>query len=580
MYQPSNYPASGFLHALHTFIGRRPVRRAGFRVAERAERFQPRLEALEDRTLLSVQMMGHYNGIQFYGSGGWAPPDTVGAAGPTSYIETSNAAVAIYTPKETGTSVVSDNLYHFLWVTGGLAHASVNSILGDATMVWDDQVQRFIVADMEVDAAGPSAFPMAVSKSASPATLTKADWNFYTFDASETGFTIDYPCNLGYNHDALVWSFNMFDLKGNFDHIEINAVSIAGLVGGLPNPTYVKTQMPQGFGDNMRATAMHDSVASDPMWFVQNGFSSNTIRVIKEMDPLTAPSFTVTTLTVASKYAVVPPLQPDGTAVTTNIGSQIFKVAEYKGNIVATHNVSADAAGTEDDARWYRIDVSSGTPTLADEGNVSAGPGTYITYPAVDINAKGQIGMTYMESGLGGPYLSTYVTGRLPSDPPGTMEAPVLVQAGSRNERDFTPTGRAGDFSGISVDSDGTFWIANEYANAQLVANWGTTIGHFTLSGPAVASAASPSALQDIGQQFGLGSFTEDRRTVTLQNAPILPNHADGGMEDSTGQAGLGQGGAVSVATATVMSDYHTFMAANHALTSNDDVFGTIAFVL
>ena len=579
MFQPSNYHASGMLRAVHTFLGRPRVRRAGSRVTERGERFCPRLEALEDRTLLTVQLLSHYNGLDFNSGGvGGTPPDTVGAAGPTSYIETVNSSVAIYTPKATGASVVSDDLFHFLFVTGGLPHASPNSGLADATMLWDDQIQRFIVADMEIDLAGVCALPMAISKSASPTTLTKADWNFYTFDTSEAGFTTDYPSNIGYNHDALVFPLRMFDLNGNFDHVEVNAVSIAALVAGLPNPAYVKTDVPHGFGDNMRATAMHDSVAGEPMWFVQAGFSTNTIRVIKEVNPLTAPSFSVTTLTVPTTYPVAPPLQPDGIAVTTNIGRAIYKAAEYHNNIVASQNVSADATGTEDVARWYRIDVGSGTPTLADEGDVSAGPGTYINYPAIDINADGQIGMTYMESGLGGPFLSTYVTGRLPSDPAGTMETPVLVQPGARNEHDFSAPGRAGDFSGINVDTDGTFWIANEYANDELVANWGTTIAHFTLSG-AAAAAASQRAPQGSGQRFGLAIFTENGSTITLQNAQILANQADRGTEDSSGQASLGQGSSSYVATrAELMSDTHRF--ANPASTSNDDVFGTIDFAL
>jgi hypothetical protein len=150
---------------------------------------------------------------------------------------------------------------------------------------------------------------------------------------------------------------------------------------------------------------------------------------------------------------------------------------------VATQNISPDAVGSEDDARWYRIDVSSGTPVLAEEGDVSAGPGAYIVYPGIDINANGQIGMSYIESGVAGPFPSVYVTGRDPSDPAGTMETPVLVQPGARNERDSSPTGREGDFSGINVDTDGSFWIANEFANDQLVANWGTTIAQFTLGG-------------------------------------------------------------------------------------------------
>jgi hypothetical protein len=85
------------------------------------------------------------------------------------------------------------------------------------------------------------------------------------------------------------------------------------------------------------------------------------------------------------------------------------------------------------------------------------------------------------------------------------MEPPVLVQAGVRNAR----SGRAGDFSGISVDTDDTFWIANEFANTELIANWGTAIAQFTVLGPPVPPPAKPRALEGIGQQFGLGSFVD-----------------------------------------------------------------------
>ena len=582
MLQPSPCHASGLFAAVHTFLRRRRLRRAGFRLLERRGRFRPRLEALEERTLLAVQLLGHYNGLNFDSSGGWSPPDTVGAAGPTSYIETVNMAVAIFTPKDTGASVVRDSVYHFFFVTGGLPSASPNSDLSDASMLWDDQVQRFIIVNHDVDQnTGASHFDVAVSKSGSPATLTAADWNFYAFDTGQTGFTPDYEGNMGYNHDAFVWTLDMLT-NGNIDHAEINAVSIANLVAGVPSPDYVKSQL-AGFNTSVRPTVMHDSVAGDPMWFVADGLNNTTIRVVQDTNPLTDPSFSVTTLTVASKSRPVVPVQPDGTAVTTNSTPFIMKAAEYNDTIVACQSVGVSS--TEDDARWYQIDVGSGTPMLTDEGNVSAGDHTYIVYPAIDINAEGQIGMAYMESGLNGPFLSVYATGRLPSDSAGTMETPVLIQAGATDYQDYLPPvgrpQRAGDFSGISVDTDGTFWIANEFANTEPLANWGTTIGHFAVSGPASASAAPRSTLPSSEPPFGLATFTENGSTVTLQNVQILVNQADGGTEDSSGQAGLRQVAAASVATrATLMSDDHMLMAANHASTNNDDIFGTIDFAL
>src|SRR5581483_4844736 len=143
--------------------------------------------------------------------------------------------------------------------------------------------------------------------------------------------------------------------------------------------------------------------------------------------------------------------------------------------------------------------------TLKDQGRVSAGNNTYVTYPSVDINAAGQIGMTYMKSGNdnASDFLSMWVTGRNASDPAGTMQTPVIVPAGTgqANYHDFTAGGRAGDLSGINVDPvDGSFWAANEFANTQGTANWGTAVANFTISNPlgsadVAVTASGPSSV-------------------------------------------------------------------------------------
>src|SRR5262249_47300842 len=155
------------------------------------------------------------------------------------------------------------------------------------------------------------------------------------------------------------------------------------------------------------------------------------------------------------------------------------KSAEWNHMLVATHTVATGSA--EDDAQWYAIDVSGATPVLAQQGRVGGGTNTYTYFPAIDINSSGQIGMTYMRSGndTSTDYMSMYVTGRTTSDAAGTMEASVLVPAGKgqANYHDFSSGGRAGDLSGINVDpSDGSFWAANEFANTEATANWGTAI--------------------------------------------------------------------------------------------------------
>ncbi len=329
-------------------------------------------------------------------------------------------------------------------------------------MVYNDQIGRFIVDDQDVNFnTHRSTFDIAVSKSSSPSTLTTTDWTFYQIITTESGYDADYPGNVGYNHDAFVVTLNMFGIFGG-GHCQILSVNNTDLANGV--------------------------TAGDPMWLLTEHGNNTSIDVIKMTSVLsTTPAFSYTNLAVTPYSAVVNPLNPNGTVITNNLDSRIQKAAEWSAVIVATHNVSVSS--TQDVAQWYAINVSSGTPMLKDQGRVNAGNNTYIIYPSIEINSAGQIGMTYMKSGTdtATDYMSMYVTGRTSSDSAGTMEASVLVPAGTgqANYKDFSSGGRAGDLSGINVDpSDSTFWAANEFANTQATANWGTAIANFTISNP------------------------------------------------------------------------------------------------
>src|SRR5713101_8878520 len=77
------------------------------------------LERLEDRTVPSVTIAASNNSGQGYAalsfnqSGGYVPPDTNGAAGPSNYVETVNQTIAIYGPKATGASAATSSFSTF-----------------------------------------------------------------------------------------------------------------------------------------------------------------------------------------------------------------------------------------------------------------------------------------------------------------------------------------------------------------------------------------------------------------------------------------------------------------------------------
>jgi uncharacterized repeat protein (TIGR01451 family) len=447
------------------------------------------VEKFEDRTVPSVTILNNggngYAALSFNQSGGYVPPDTCAAAGPSVAVETVNQSLAIYSPKSTGSSAITDNLAHFFFTTGGLSRADSGSGLSDPIVCYDEQIGRFIVGDQDVNfSTHVSAFDLAVSTSNNPTNLTASSWKFYKITTTETGFDADYPGNFGYNHDAFVFTLNMFGVTSG-GHAQVVAVNASDLLNAAASPQIGKNDLADF---SVRPTTMHDSVAGDPMWLVTEHGDNHSIDVIKVTGALTnSATFTYTNLAVTSYSAAVSPRNPNGTIVTNNIDSRIMKAAEANNTLVATQTVSVSS--TQDVAQWYAINVSTGTPTLAQQGRISAGANTYVTYPGIDINASGQIGMSYMQSGTNTStdYLSMWVTGRVSTDTPGTMETPVIVPAGTgvANYKDFTSGGRAGDLSGINVDPvDGTFWAANEFANTQATANWGTAIANFAPSAP------------------------------------------------------------------------------------------------
>src|SRR5438552_616890 len=68
--------------------------------------FRPRVEALEDRLVPAVNLLGSATGLN---NTGWYPPDTGVAAGPNHVVETVNERLGIYN-KSTGALVSSQDL--------------------------------------------------------------------------------------------------------------------------------------------------------------------------------------------------------------------------------------------------------------------------------------------------------------------------------------------------------------------------------------------------------------------------------------------------------------------------------------
>src|SRR5262245_22091518 len=256
-----------------------------------AAAFRPRVERFEDRTVPAVGILnGSGNGyaaLSFNQSGGYVPPDTCGAAGPSAYVETVNQALAVYSPKTTGSSAVTDGLSHFLFTTGGLSRADGGSGLSDPIVAYDEKIQRFIVGDQDVNfSTHVSAFDLAVSTSSNPTTLSAADWTFYKITTTQAGEDADYPGNFGYNADAFVFTLNMFAVPGTSGtyHVQVVSVNASDLANAVGSPHVFQNNLADF---SVRPTTMHDSAAGDPMWLVTDHGDGLSIDVYKMTNVLT-----------------------------------------------------------------------------------------------------------------------------------------------------------------------------------------------------------------------------------------------------------------------------------------------------
>ena len=499
-----------------------------------------------------------YAGIDAVHNGGYEPPDTAGAAGPSCYVESVNLEITIYSPKGTGATAVMDNGDHFFHTVGGLPYASANSRLIDLSMSYDELIGRFVMVVIDEDSTFNGTNPfysyllVAASKSSNPTTLTSADWNFYYIDTTELNKFTDYPGNLGYNADAFIVTLNMFGAPNG--HEQIVAINASDLANGVTQASlhYYRTDTATGVLLG-RSTTMHGSLPGDPMWFVESegGFNSR-LDVTKMSNVLSSsPTLTTTTLTVNSYGDPPPMLNPDGTDTGRAPYARMQKLAGANGTLVATHVVgiyaSPNSGTTQSTIRWYVFDVSTGTPALRDQGEVSGGNNTYLDYPAIDVNSAGYVGLTYMRSGNDSPndYLSMYVTGRAPTDPPGTMRTSVLVPAGTGKNNYKDSAFRLGDISGIHVDpSDGSFWAVNQWATSTpgvpANGNWSTAIANFVVTYIRAQNAqkASNNFTETFGNLINGLSYRLERSDTLVANSWS----SIGGVSDFTANANAASG--------------------------------------
>ena len=474
-----------------------------------AQNYQPQPDNFAE-AVTALTTGASFKSIDYTQSQQGVPPDPDIMVGKDHIVVGVNTSFQVF--DKAGNSLVGPTLYEDFWGN--------NCGTGNSTMVmfdpysgYDEENGRYVLGITAYDTAvngGDNGWAcIAVSQTDS----ATGSWWLYSFDGNPGGgadYFFDYP-HIGIGQDALYVGANMFGASFVRNHIFAFEKDVM-YAGGSANFYKVNvgsnnfTMQPAKLKGYL--TGGWPTDANEPHYFVdaQYGNNQNTLTVWQFSDPWGSPLLTPAgTVNVNTYSLTVSQPQSGGSNIEGN-DNRLLDVEYWGGKLWATHAVGCNpGGGTVNCVRWYEIDISSGSPSLDQQGTFSSS-GEYRSFPDLGVNACGDmlVGYTKTSSSM---FPGVYVAGREAGDAAGLLKNETMVHDGEAfyTAYDTVPR-RWGDYTGMALDPDGrTFWYVGEYSRNQATARWSTWVSAHTWS------------------DCNLGPTPTPGPTATATNTPIPP---------------------------------------------------------
>jgi hypothetical protein len=465
---------------------------------------RPRVEALEDRRLMSVNVMTKFDGMRYDDFAPSTPSITYPtanpslAAGPKYLVETVNAAIA-FINKSTGQKIYEKSIHDFF--------ASLNphapDFIYNPTVTYDEPLGRFVAVVMDNPDSGTapvygSYLDVAVSKTSDPG-FGPTGWTFTQLDVAQGSIAKGGVPKIGWNYDSLVVSLGM-----NNGTNTVVAFDSSTLKNTNPATWKYYLDVRQDPSQLVPAT-MHGSVHGQPMWFAESqpasnafgpGFDEMAVDMINVLS--SNPSFTSSELMPTWQQAPAIDAPQPGSSQTIWVASPIQNVSWRNNRLVTAWTCVPTEVGAVigvDDVWWvesYTGATFNGHLYRFATGEVSTpadkNAKIYRYDPAIEIDPHMNLGLTLVQSSPT-QYMSMYVTGisaaQVASGGIILMDPPVGTHFGQ------TPRVSGGMaifpevYAGMCVDPvTGMFWAGNEYmpGGGKTSQSWGTGIANFSIT--------------------------------------------------------------------------------------------------
>jgi hypothetical protein len=413
-----------------------------------------------------------------------APPDTNGAVGATQYVQWVNESFAIF-DKATGALLSGPTRGNTLWAGFGGGCETNND--GDPIVKYDRIADRWFFTQFSV-----STTPYLECVAVSTTSDATGSYNRYSF--SYTNQFPDYP-KVGIWPDGYYITYNIFTNGQIFAGSKLCAFDRTAMLAGAA-AIQECFQLSTSFGgvlpsDQDGATA---PPAGSPNYLVN--FGSNSLNLWKlHADFANSTNATLTgptNIPVAAFSAAcgggacIP--QPGTRQRLDSLADRLMYRLAYRNfgaNESLVVNQTVKVSGNKHSQvvgiRWYELRSPGGSPTVFQQGTFSP-DSTNRWMGSIAMDKVGDIAVGYSASSSS-VFPSIRYTGRVPTDPLGTMQAENVIQAGGGSQ--LANLSRWGDYSAMTVDpvDDCTFWYTTEYLKTSGTFNWSTRIASFKFPG-------------------------------------------------------------------------------------------------
>ena len=424
-------------------------------------------------------------GVDFDGVGAqnFAPSDSNLAVGPNHIVETVNVRLAVYN-KSGATLSGPTNITTFFAALGGNCASGAS----DPIVLYDRAADRWLISDIGYTGSSPFLECVGVSKTNDPT-------GAYFLYAFSFGSNLnDYP-KLGTwataSNSAYLATYNIFQNASTFIGADLCGFDRTKMLAGNPGAAQLCKMTPNNDGsylpsDMDGATSPTDGTPG--LFITWNNNSPGQLYLRKltlNFGAGTASLSSPASITVANFNVACGSCVPQSGTTTTldTLGDRPmyrFAIRHFADHDRAVFS-HAVANGSQVAVRWYELFDPAGAVTVNQQGTFAPDT-TYRWMSSIAEDQNMNIGLGYSASSSSiNPAIR--FTGRVPSDPLGTMEteASQLVGTGSQNGG----LSRWGDYTAMQVDpsDDCTFWYVNQYEKVTGSFNWNTNIGSFAFTG-------------------------------------------------------------------------------------------------